>query len=124
MTKRREVSQVDLVCFALHYIVCLIGLFSGTLSISSQMTQRRIILLFQAITKLYSFTIELKLRDDFRCLRSKMCFRTSSTVPLKSLHAQNGACRLILIGICSGLGIALNCRVINATVLTKQLKLF
>jgi len=51
-----------------------IGLFSGTigLSISSQMTQCRIILLLQPITKLYLFTIELKLRDDFRYFRSKM----------------------------------------------------
>jgi len=55
-----------------------IGLFSGTVSISSQMTQCRIILLLQPITKLYLFTIELKLRDDFRC------FRTFSTVPLNS----------------------------------------
>jgi len=38
----------------------------------------------QPITKLYLLTIELKLRDDFRCFRSKMCFRTFSTVPLNS----------------------------------------
>jgi len=38
------------------------------------------ILLFQPITKLYLFTNELKLRDDFRYFRSKMCFRTFSTV--------------------------------------------
>jgi len=44
------------------------------------MTQCRIKLLLQPITKLYVFTIELKLRDDFRCFRSKMCFRTFSTV--------------------------------------------
>jgi len=48
------------------------------------MTQCRIILLLQPITKLYIFTIELKLRDDFRCFRSKICFRTFSTVPLNS----------------------------------------
>jgi len=62
----------------------LIGLFSCTISISSQMTQCRIIILLQPITKLYLFTIELKLRDDFRCFRSKMCFRTFCTVPLNS----------------------------------------
>jgi len=61
-----------------------IGLFSGTIAISFQMTQCRITLLLQPITKLYLFTIELKLRDDFRCCRSKMCFRTFSTVPLNS----------------------------------------
>jgi len=53
-----------------------IELFSGTISISSQMTKCRIILLLQPITKLYLFTIELILRDDFRCFRSKMCCRT------------------------------------------------
>jgi len=37
----------------------------------------------QPTTKLYLFTNELKLRDDFRCFRSKMCFRTFSTLPLK-----------------------------------------
>jgi len=41
-------------------------------------------LLLQPITKFYLFTIELKLRDDFRRFRSKMCFRTFSTVPLNS----------------------------------------
>jgi len=61
-----------------------IGLFSDTISISSQMTQCRIILLLQPITKLYLFTIKLKLRDYFRCFCSKMCFRTFSTVPLNS----------------------------------------
>jgi len=40
--------------------------------------------ILQPITKLYLFTIELKLRDDFRCFRVKMCFRTFSTVPLNS----------------------------------------
>jgi len=60
--------------------------FSGTRAYidSSQMTQCRIILLLQPIIKLYLFTIELNLRDDFRCFRSKMCFRTFSTVPLNS----------------------------------------
>jgi len=54
-------------------------------SISSQMTQCRIILLLQLIAKLYLFTIELKLRDDFRCFRSQMCFRTFSTaLPMNS----------------------------------------
>jgi len=48
------------------------------------MMQFRIILLLQPITKLYLVTIELKLRNDFRCFRSKMCFRTFSTVPLNS----------------------------------------
>jgi len=48
------------------------------------MTQCRIILVLQPITKLYLFTIVLKLRDDFRCFRSKMCFRTFSTVSLNS----------------------------------------
>jgi len=61
-----------------------IGLFSGTISIGSRMTQCRIILSLQTITKLYLFTIELILRDDFRCFRSEMCFRTFSTVPLNS----------------------------------------
>jgi len=42
------------------------------------MTQCRIILLLQPITKLYLFTIELQLRYDFR---SNMCFLTFSTVP-------------------------------------------
>jgi len=65
-------------------LVHLIGLFSGTISKSSQMTQCRIILLLQPITKLYLFTIELKLRADFRCFRSKMCFRTFSTESLNS----------------------------------------
>jgi len=37
-----------------------IGLCSGTISISSQMTQCRIILLLQPITKLYLFTMQLK----------------------------------------------------------------
>jgi len=41
-------------------------------------------LYLQPITELYLFTIELKLRDDFRCFRSKMCFGTFSTVPLNS----------------------------------------
>jgi len=44
-----------------------IGLFSGTISISAQMTQCQIIRVLQPITKLYLFTIELKLRDDFQC---------------------------------------------------------
>jgi len=48
------------------------------------MTQCRIIRLLQPITKLYLFTIELKLRNDFRCFRSKICFSTFSTVPLNS----------------------------------------
>jgi len=47
-----------------HTVIITIGLFSGTISISSQMTQCRIILVLQPITKLYLFTIELKLRDD------------------------------------------------------------
>jgi len=42
------------------------------------MTQCRIILLLQPITKLFLFTNELKLQDDFRC------FRTFCTVPLNS----------------------------------------
>jgi len=58
----------------------LIGLFSDTISIRSQMTQCRIIPLLQPITKLYLFTMELKLPDDFRCFRSKMYFRRFSTV--------------------------------------------
>jgi len=62
----------------------LIGLFSGTISISSQMAQCRIILLLQPITKFYLFTNNPKLRDDFRCFRSKMRFRTFSTVSLNS----------------------------------------
>jgi len=61
-----------------------IGLFSGTISISSQMTQCRIILLLQPITKFYLFTIELKLLYNFRRFCSKICFRTFSTVPLNS----------------------------------------
>jgi len=61
-----------------------VGLFSGTISIGSQMTQCLIILFLQPITKLHLFTIELKLVDDFRCFRSKMFFRTFSTVPLNS----------------------------------------
>jgi len=43
------------------------------ISISSRMTRCRILLL-QPITKLYLFTIKLKLRDDFRCFHSEMCF--------------------------------------------------
>jgi len=59
----------------------LIGLFRGTISISSQMTvPNRTFRLLQPITKIYLFTIELKMWDDFRCFRSKMCFRTFSTV--------------------------------------------
>jgi len=53
------------------------------------MTQCRTILLLQTITKLFLFTIELKLRDDFRCFRLKMCFRTFSTVPLNSTLLPN-----------------------------------
>jgi len=34
-----------------------------------------------ASSNLDLFKIELKLRDDFRSFRSKMCFRTFSTVP-------------------------------------------
>jgi len=68
----------------IYYQLNNLGMFSGNISISSQMTQCRIILLLQPVTKLYLFTIELKLRDDFRCFRSKMCFRTFSTVPLNS----------------------------------------
>jgi len=40
-------------------------------------TLLQLILGLQPITKLYLFTIEIKLRDDFRC------FRTFSTVPLQ-----------------------------------------
>jgi len=58
-----------------------IGLFSGTISISSQMTQCRITFI---TTNHQAPFIELKLRDDFRCFRSKMCFRTFSTVPLNN----------------------------------------
>jgi len=81
-----------------------IGLFSGTVSISSQITQCRIILLLQPITKLYLFTIELKLRDDFRCFRSTMCFRTFSTVPLNSpiayfYGARNSIGRYTMTGV-------------------------
>jgi len=65
-------------------VISLIGVFSGTISISSEMTQCRIILILQPITKLYLFTIELNLRDDFRCFHSQMCFRTLNTVPLNS----------------------------------------
>jgi len=46
--------------------------FSDTILISSQMTKCQIILLLQPIIKLYLLTIELKLRDDFRCSRSKI----------------------------------------------------
>jgi len=61
-----------------------VGQFSGTISTRSQRAQCRIILLLQPITKLYLFTIELKLRDDFRYIRTKICSRTFSTVPLYS----------------------------------------
>jgi len=61
-----------------------VGLFSGTISISSQMTQCRIILLLQPITRFNLFTIELKVRDDFRRFRSKMCFCAFITVPLNN----------------------------------------
>jgi len=68
---------------ALRYELSRIGLFSGPTSTSSQMTQCRIILLFTT-SRQALFTNELKLRDDFRFFRSKMCFRTFSTVPLNS----------------------------------------
>jgi len=68
---------------------CIHRAVQGTKSITSQMTQCRIILLLQPITKLYLFRIELKLRDDFRCFRSKMCFRTLCTVPLNSTIENN-----------------------------------
>jgi len=58
---RRTYSRVN---FRISQSFYSIGLFSGTISISSQMTQCRITLLLQSITKLYLFTIELKLRDD------------------------------------------------------------
>jgi len=71
-----------------------IRLCSGTISTSSQMTQCRIIPLFTTNHRaLYLFTIELNLRDDFRCFRSKMCFRTFSTVPLNSPII--GYCKLV-----------------------------
>jgi len=69
-------------CHAVYHVRT--HMFSGNISISSQITQCRIILLSQPITKLYLFTIELKLPEDFRCYRSKMCFRTFSTVSLNS----------------------------------------
>jgi len=56
-----------------------IELFNGTISISSQMTQCRIILVLQPITKLYLFTNELKLPDDFRGASAR-----HSTGPLNS----------------------------------------
>jgi len=58
--------------------------FSGTISISSRMTQCRIILLLglQPITKLHLFTIELKWRDDFRCFRIKCAFVCSTSTPV------------------------------------------
>jgi len=59
------------------------------------MTQCRIILELQPITKLYVFTIELKLRDDFRCFRSKMCFRTFSTESLNSPIPYVGRCGVV-----------------------------
>jgi len=61
-----------------------IGLFSGTISTSSQMTQCRIMLLFTTNHPALFIYKRLKLRDDFRCFHSKMCFRTFSTVPLNS----------------------------------------
>jgi len=64
-----------------------IGLFSGTISISSHIRQCRIILLLQPITKLNLFIYNRTKITGwfyFRCFRSKICFCTFSTVSLNS----------------------------------------
>jgi len=66
------------------YLLIVICFFSGTISISSQVTQCRIILLLQPITKLYLFYNRTKITGWFPVLPLKNVLRTFSTVPLNS----------------------------------------